>query len=140
MNQSLARRDIYTPLQILVFSNNTETRRQIELALGRFSDSRLGTPMLRTYATQPALMDEIANGTVDLIIVDAETSPFGGMGVSKQLKDELLQRLPVVLVISRAADRWLASWSQADAVVMSPIDPVALRKAVGSLLQENLRN
>jgi DNA-binding response OmpR family regulator len=140
MDQSPLRSDIYSPLQILVFSDNVGTRRQIELALGRFPDARLGALNFRAVATQPAVICEISNGAVDLLILDAEAAPLGGMGVAKQLKDELLQHLPIVLVISRAADRWLASWSQADAVVMSPIDPGALRDAVLPLLRRNLRH
>lgn len=140
MDQSPLRSDIYSPLQILVFSDNVGTRRQIELALGRFPDARLGALNFRAVATQPAVIREISNGAVDLLILDAEAAPLGGMGVAKQLKDELLQHLPIVLVICRAADRWLASWSQADAVVMSPIDPGALRDAVLPLLRRNLRH
>jgi DNA-binding response OmpR family regulator len=140
MDQSLPRTGIYTPLQILVFSDDVGIRRQIELALGRSPDAHLGPLNFRAVATQPAVLQEVSNGNVDLLILDAEAAPLGGMGVAKQLKDELLQCLPIVLVISRTADRWLASWSQADAVVMSPIDPAALKDAVLPLLRRNLRH
>jgi DNA-binding response OmpR family regulator len=135
MDESPLRTGIYSPLQILVFSDDAGTRRQIELALGRLPDARLGALNFRAVATQPAVLHEISCGTVDLLILDAEAAPFGGMGVAKQIKDELLQCLPIVVVISRAADRWLASWSRADAVVMSPVNPGELKDAVLPLLR-----
>src|SRR4051794_863238 len=115
MDHTSPRTGIYTPLQILVFSDDAGTRRQIELAIGRLPDARLGAVNFRAVATPSAVSHEASCGAVDLLILDAETAPLGGMGVAKQLKDELLRCLPIVLVISRAADRWLAGWSRADA-------------------------
>jgi hypothetical protein len=41
----------------------------------------------------------------------------------------------VLLVIARADDRWLATWSQADAVISHPIDPVALARELATLMR-----
>ncbi|UNB49899.1 hypothetical protein [Mycolicibacterium sp. YH-1] len=139
MPHNSPRTDIYTPLQVLVFSNDAAIRRQIQMALGRLPDVRLGSPRFRDVATEPAAMREMATGAIDLAILDAEASPAGGLGVTKQLKDELLQCPPIVVVIGRAEDQWLANWSQADAVVTAPIDPVALMEAVLPLLRRSLR-
>jgi DNA-binding response OmpR family regulator len=70
----------------------------------------------------------------DLAILDGETSPAGGLGVCRQLKDEIYNCPPIVVLVARLDDRWLATWSRADAVVAHPIDPRALVKAVLSLI------
>jgi DNA-binding response OmpR family regulator len=57
------------------------------------------------------------------------------MGVSRQAKDEIYNCPPVLLVIGRADDRWLATWSKADAVISHPIDPVALARELAALMR-----
>jgi len=56
------------------------------------------------------------------------------MGVSRQLKDEVFNCPPVLLLIGREADAWLASWSNADEVAVQPIDPIALQSAVTGMV------
>jgi hypothetical protein len=57
------------------------------------------------------------------------------MGVSRQAKDEIYNCPPVLLIIARADDGWLATWSKADAVVSHPIDPVALARELAALMR-----
>jgi hypothetical protein len=45
----------------------------------------------------------------------------------------------VLLVIGRADDRWLATWSKADAVISHPIDPVALARELAALMRARAR-
>jgi len=71
-------------------------------------------------------------------VLDGEAAPCGGIGLAKQLKDELLQCPPVVVITARRDDAWLAEWSKADAVVSHPVDPVALRETVVPLLRSRL--
>ena len=54
-------------------------------------------------------------GEVDLAILDGEAQPTGGMGVSRQLKNEIDDCPPIIVTVRRRDDRWLATWSQADA-------------------------
>lgn len=89
-------------------------------------------------ATVPAVVQEMAAGRIDLAILDAEASPAGGLGLAKQLRDELLQHTPIVVITARADDNWLAAWARADAVVTQPIRPVALLDAVLPLLRTRL--
>ena len=86
-------------------------------------------------ATQPALFRLLDAGGVDVMILDGEAQPAGGMGISRQAKDEIYDCPPVLLIIARADDRWLATWSQADAVVSHPIDPVALARELAALMR-----
>ncbi|MGH3298217.1 MAG: hypothetical protein ACRDP7_41150, partial [Trebonia sp.] len=64
-----------------------------------------------------------------------EAQPSGGMGISRQAKDEIYNCPPALLVIGRADDRWLATWSKADAVISHPIDPVALARELAALMR-----
>jgi DNA-binding response OmpR family regulator len=74
-------------------------------------------------------------GGVDLAILDGEAVPAGGMGIAKQLKDEIYQCPPVLVLTGRPQDAWLATWSRAEAAVPHPIDPLQLAEAVVGLLR-----
>ena len=73
-------------------------------------------------------------GGFDLFVLDGEAAKSGGMGLCRQLKDELFRCPPVLLLTGRPQDAWLASWSLADAVVAAPFDPVELQGVVARLL------
>ena len=60
---------------------------------------------------------------------------MGGMGVCRQIKDEIFRCPPVLLLIGRPQDAWLATWSRADAAVTLPVDPVEFAAALASLLR-----
>lgn len=83
-------------------------------------------------------MREMTSGSIDLAILDGEAAPVGGMGLAKQLKDELLQPPPVVVLTARSDDAWLAGWSGADGVVARTLDVVATRAIVAPLLRSRL--
>ena len=129
------RSNIYAPLRVVVYSSNSAIRMRVKQALGSLPDKCIAPVIFIDTATQPAVDRELASGGTDLVILDAEATPLGGIGLAKQLKDELLQCPPIVVVIARLDDAWLADWSRADAVVPRPIDPVALREAVIPLLR-----
>jgi len=57
------------------------------------------------------------------------------MGIARQLKDEIFACPPILVLIGRPQDAWLATWSRADAVVPHPLEPVALARAVAALLR-----
>jgi DNA-binding response OmpR family regulator len=77
-------------------------------------------------------------GDIGVAILDGEAVPAGGMGVSRQAKDEVHNCPPILLLIARRDDRWLANWSRADAVVAQPIDPVILAETVAGLMRSRL--
>jgi hypothetical protein len=56
------------------------------------------------------------------------------MGLCHQLKSELTDCPPVLLLVARVADAWLATWSAADAISAYPVDPVRLPDDVAGLL------
>jgi len=74
-------------------------------------------------------------GAIDLVILDGEAVPSGGMGIARSIKDEIYQAPPVLLIVGRAADSWLATWSRAERWVSHPIDPFSLANAAADLLR-----
>lgn len=85
-------------------------------------------------ATAAVVIENMDVGGFDLVILDGEAAPVGGLGLAKQLRDELEIVPPILVLIGRPDDRWLADWSRADASVPHPIDPLRLRDAVNALL------
>ena len=72
-------------------------------------------------------------------ILDGEAVPAGGMGLARQLKDEIYQCPPLLVLTGRAQDGWLATWARADAIVPHPIDPVRLADVAATLLRARRR-
>ena len=124
--------------KVLLYSDDRTVRQQVRLALGRRVAADL--PQLEIYevATMPATLAAVDAGGLDLLILDGEATPMGGLGLCKQLKDEVAECPPVLVLIIRVADSWLATWSRADAASMYPIDPVRLPAAVADLLRARL--
>lgn len=120
---------------VLVYSDDANTREQVRLAAGRRPAADAPTVEYVECATLPAALSELEKGGVDVCILDGEATPAGGMGVSRQIKDEIFDCPPVLLLIGRPQDAWLATWSRAEAVVAHPLDPVALADALAGLLR-----
>jgi hypothetical protein len=57
------------------------------------------------------------------------------MGIARQLKDEVFNCPPVLLITGRREDAWLAAWSRAEASVIHPIDPFTLANTVAGLMR-----
>ncbi len=121
-------------LKILVYSDDADTREQVILSLGRRPHPDLPEAEYVEVATEPVVLQQMDSGTVDLAILDGEAVPAGGMGIAKQLKDEIYQCPPLLVLTGRPQDAWLATWSRADAAVPHPIDPLLLAEAVNRLL------
>lgn len=110
-------------------------------ALGRRVSTDLPEHEIHEFATGDALrlyIDRKGSGgkfRADLFILDGEAVPEGGMGIARQLKDEVFECPPVLVITARPDDAWLATWSRADGTVMHPIDPFTLAGSVADLLR-----
>lgn len=138
MNRQHSRTSSYAPLRVLTYSSNAEVRIRVQQALGRSLDSGIAPLDYVDAATPAAVIRETTSGMIDLAVLDGEARPFGGLGLARQLKDELLHYLPIVAITARADDAWLAAWARVDAVVSYPVDPVALRHTVTPLLRDRM--
>jgi DNA-binding response OmpR family regulator len=118
--------------RIMLYSDDRTVREQVRLALGkRLADRDLD---IFEVATGPAAVTAMDTSEFDLLILDGEAVPYGGTGLCHQLKSEFDPCPPVLLLVARVADAWLATWSSADAVASYPLDPIALPIEAAKLL------
>lgn len=126
--------------KIAIYSDDLSVRQAIKAALGSklAGDLAIETiefataDALRLYVDQTGTKGEVR---VDLFILDGEAVPEGGLGVARQLKDEVFNCPPSIVLIARKSDSWLAAWSRAEASLLHPVDPFALANTVSELLQ-----
>ncbi|TYL46213.1 hypothetical protein FXB39_14455 [Nocardioides sp. BGMRC 2183] len=126
------------PLKVLVYSDDVHTREQVILALGRRPHPDLPELQYVEVATEPVVIQNMDAGDIALAVLDGEAVPAGGMGVAKQLKDEITHCPPLLVLTGRPQDAWLATWSRADAALPHPIDPLRLAEAVVALLRSRV--
>jgi DNA-binding NarL/FixJ family response regulator len=122
-------------LSVLLYSSDANTRESVRLAVGRRPAPDLPPVAWKECATEAAVIAAADAGDLDLLILDGEASPAGGMGLCKQLKDEIYHCPPVLVLTGRPQDAWLATWSRADFAVPLPVDPVAIAEAVARLVR-----
>jgi DNA-binding response OmpR family regulator len=122
-------------MKVVVYSHDADTRARIRLAIGRRPAADVPEAEVIEVATHPALIRLLDAGGTDVMVLDGEAQPSGGMGVCRQAKDEIHDCPPVLLITGRPDDGWLATWSRADAVVSHPIDPIALAQALAGLMR-----
>ena len=127
--------------QIAIYSDDSSVRAAVILALGNRIAEDFPEHEIHEFATGAALRQYIdrksQDGTfkIDLFILDGEATPEGGLGVARQLKDEVFNCPPVLAITGRKEDAWLAAWSKVEASVIHPIDPFTLARTVAELLR-----
>lgn len=124
------------PLKVLLYSDDANTRDQVRLALGPRPHPDLPEVEYVEVATEPVVIQHMDTGTIDLAILDGEAVPAGGLGIARQLKDEIFECPPVLVLTGRPQDAWLATWSRAEAAVPHPLDPMVLADVVIRLLRQ----
>jgi CheY-like chemotaxis protein len=122
----------------MVYSDDRTVRRAVITALGTRLDPDLPDLEFLEVATGPVVLRSADAGGLDLMILDGEATPTGGLGLTRQLKDEIHRCPPILVLTGRPQDAWLATWSRADAVVGHPIEPGQLAQAVAELLRSRL--
>jgi DNA-binding response OmpR family regulator len=122
---------------VLVFSHNPAVREQVRSAVGRRPAADLGRVEYVECATGDEVVARVDRGGVDVAILDAEAQPTGGMGISRQLKYEITDCPAICVLLARTDDRWLATWSLADATISRPLDPITAAEVVAGLLRDH---
>ncbi|MGV1003484.1 MAG: hypothetical protein ACOYEV_01705 [Candidatus Nanopelagicales bacterium] len=121
--------------RVMVYSSNRSVRREVINALGTQLAVELPELEFVEIATEPVVIRQADTRTFDLLILDGEATPAGGLGIARQLKDEIYDCPPIIVLTGRVADAWLATWSRAEAAVPHPLDPGQLAATVGELLR-----
>ncbi len=124
-------------LTVLVYSHRPEVREAITMAVGRRPAPDLGRVRFLEAGGIAEVLSAADAGQVDLAILDGEAQPTGGMGVSRQLKNEIDDCPPIIVTVRRRDDAWLATWSQADAVLVHPLDPLTAAETVADVLRRS---
>jgi DNA-binding response OmpR family regulator len=122
-------------MKVVVYSHDAATRARVRLAIGRRPAPDVPEADVTDVATEAMLWRLLDAGRADVLILDGESQPAGGMGVCRQAKDEIHNCPPVLLIIGRPDDGWLATWSRADAVISHPIDPIELARELAGLMR-----
>lgn len=82
--------------------------------------------------------DLVASREPELVILDLQIANMGGVAVAIDLHLEAsadrLPDVPILLLLDREHDRFLAKRAAADAELVKPIDPGTLRRTVKRLL------
>jgi DNA-binding response OmpR family regulator len=94
--------------------------------------------IVRSVATGAAVGPSVATQTPDLVVLDLQIGNMGGMATCLDLRLEAgagrLPEVPVLMLLDRRADVFLARRSGADGWVVKPLDPLRLGRAVRTIL------
>ncbi|HEX4982641.1 MAG TPA: response regulator [Ilumatobacteraceae bacterium] len=84
------------------------------------------------------VVDVVAEREPDLAILDMQVGSKGGMAVTMALRlDEsagMLPHVPVIMLLDRRADVFLARRSGTDGWLIKPLDPLRIKRAVGAVM------
>lgn len=120
-------------ISVLLYSDDRATRDAVRLGVGSTPSKDVYVERWLECATAPAVLEAVQKGDFDVLVLDGEATPYGGLGLCRQLKNEVYDCPPVLVLTGRPDDGWLAAWSQAEAVVPHPLDPASLAGAVARL-------
>ncbi len=120
---------------LLVYSHRPEVRERIMTAIGRRPAPDVGRVDYLECSAVHEVMMATQGRLADVLILDGEAQPTGGIGISRQIHQEAEVVPPVVIVVRRADDRWLATWAGADEILVHPLDPVTAADCIAGLLR-----
>jgi DNA-binding response OmpR family regulator len=120
-------------VSVLLYSDDITVRDAVRAAAGRRPARDVEVVSWLECATADAVIEAMDAGGHDVVVLDGEATPVGGLGLCRQLKNEIFRCPPVLVLTGRPQDAWLAGWSLADEVVPHPLDPVAVSEAIATL-------
>lgn len=119
---------------ILIVSDSPDVRAEVRSVL----DSSVDT--IREATSGPAAVDACRTSLPDLVVCDLQLGNMGGMAITLELRLEesggRLGYVPVLLLLDRRADVFLARRSEAEGFLVKPLDPIRLRRAITALLAD----
>ena len=100
----------------------------------------LGQPgaIFRSVKTGQMAVSECQSDAPDLAVIDLQIGNMGGFAVCHELRlmesVNTIGHVPVLLLLDRAADLFIAQRSEADGWLVKPLDAFRLRKAGMAIL------
>jgi DNA-binding response OmpR family regulator len=117
---------------ILVASDAASVRSEVKAVVG---EPDVEVIEVHTGPEVPALVHE---HEPDLLVVDLQMGNMGGMAVCLELRLEEsygnLPHVPVLMLLDRRADVFLARRSGAEGWLVKPLDPMRIRRATRALV------
>ncbi|WP_018156186.1 response regulator transcription factor [Demetria terragena] len=125
-------------VSVLLYSDDVATRDAVRVGVGRRPAKDVEISSWHECATAAAVIEAVESGAYDLVLLDGEAAPTGGLGLCRQLKNEIFRCPPIIVLTGRPQDGWLASWSQAEAAVPHPLDPLVLANTVADVVRKHV--
>lgn len=125
-------------VSVLLYSDDFTTRDAVRAAVGRRPARDVEVVRWHECATADAVISSVESERFDILVLDGEAAKVGGLGLARQLKNEIFECPPIIVLTGRPQDSWLAAWSQADLAVPHPLDPIALTSAVATLARSGV--
>jgi DNA-binding response OmpR family regulator len=119
---------------VLLYSDDPKVRHTMRSSIGTRPAADLQVRFIEA-GSHDEVIRLVDSTDFDLLVLDGEAAPSGGLGIARQLKDEIEDCPPTCVVIARAADKWLAAYARADATLSHPLDPMTTGQTVASLLR-----
>ena len=118
--------------EVLVVSDSAKVRNEVVSTIADPSTT------VRELTRGQEVRVAVADSTPDLVVIDQQIGKMGGMATCIDLRLEesggRLPHVPVLLLLDRRADVFLARRAGADGWVVKPFDSIRLGRAVDTLL------
>lgn len=99
-----------------------------------------GEHEIRELSSGAAVRRNVEADPPDLVVTDCQVGNMGGIAICMDLKLEesggRLPYVPVLILLDRRADVFLARRSGAEGWLVKPLDPLRLRRAAQALLND----
>ena len=123
-------------VKILLVAREPSFRERLRLALERL-EATGETVEFREAGDGNQAMVVAERAHPDLVVVEVGVTPYGGFGLTRDIKSFEDLTCPVIVILERPQDEWLGRWSGADALVNRPVDPFALAQVARRLVEES---
>lgn len=120
---------------VALYSDNPATRTAMRRAIGRRPSPDVGQVDCVDFSNYRDLVAAVDANTLDVIVLDGEAQPTGGLGIVRQLRDQIAHPPRMIVSVARRQDRWLATWAGVDATLAMPLDPVEVAKVLAEQLR-----
>lgn len=122
-------------LNFLIYSDDASVRQEVIKAVGIRPAYGMAKIEWKEVATATIAQDEVHSHHYDLLVLDGEATKISGTVLAKTLLLEEDEVPPILMLVARPQDQWLASWSGAAKAVERPLDPIKIQEAIVELLK-----
>ena len=127
-------------MRVLLVSPDAHARDLMRVAVGSL-ERRLGEPVSFLDALDGELGARVGlRERPDAVVADEIASRAGAFSMARDLRGAPNPYLgPIVIILERKHDAWLARWSGADAWFVRPVDPFELADRLVELIRSRVK-